>query len=919
MSTPEDDSRTTSADSGEAPPPPPSFPYQEPGAPPPPPWAVQPEGPPPPDWAAAPPPPAPAPPSATPTVEEHRPFSPPPVVAQPWESAAPPPPPKPAEPSGHKPFSPPPVVAQPWEVGAPGNDRPAAAVPLPGPAPAGPAGLPPSEPWLNKPAGRGGGRKRLLVIGGAVVALVAVGAGAAFVLTRPGDARPAPAAQQARLADELFGLGPQARFDTVEQAFNDVRGAGSTVVAAGTEYGGALSRPRFLVSGDGGVNWSLGTVTAQGGGEPAGSAPKILAGTAGAWLALSGSSEHMTTWTSENGKSWVEHTAAGDTFRKGDVVEQAARTANGYAAVGHSGGRPVVWRSADGVAWERADGNRLTLPVQEGSATELYRVVFGNGALVAAGTVTIVKKDKKNRKTRTVVDGFWRSTDNGRIWDQITVPQADGSAGLSRGLAFSGGRFFALRQAPKNGAGVVLQSQDGNTWTKASRLNNPTGTSFLRFSGSEQGLAVLASVGPRLALFHGTDGASWKRADLGEGRGRFISAVAPGANGAGVLAGALKGPDRNFYLGLAGGTGQIQEIDVAKIPDAVNPERSVRGLAADGGHVVATGSTSGDAAAWYSTDAAATWHRAGGNLGGPGRQILTDVAKGPAGWLAVGDDAGRPLVATTANGDSWQRMRDRTFTPGRGFSLRTAAVAHGPQGYVVVGSATAGKDQSAVVWRSPNGLEWKRLSDGDLKGVGGAWRWMSDVAAGPAGYLAVGAVADPAGRPGQQARPAVWTSADGGRWTAQKLPLPAGATHANLVRIAVKGSTAVAAGVAFTTGGSSAFAARSTDGGRTWTSAELPGQDRQGEQHGPAVNVLATSRGFALLGTSGPPAAHDVRLWTSADGAAWQVSAPRGPGLSGPGAQRVYGLAESGGALLGTGMTVSAAGESTTLWRLPTP
>ncbi|MGK5556783.1 hypothetical protein ACSNOI_34755, partial [Actinomadura kijaniata] len=819
-------------------------------------------------------------------------------------------------------------VQQPWEV------TPHAAQPAPGPAP----GLPGQEPWLNPKAKKakkdkkskapgtgGGGKLRMALIGvGAFVALGAVAGAAAFFLTGSDEPGGGDGDRQVRLADGIFGLGPQSRFDTIEQAFNDAASAGNTVVAVGTEYGGPRSRARFLTSADGGRTWALGKVTANGG-QPSGSAPKLVTGAAGAWLALGGSPERMLTWTSTDGRTWTEHAVAPGAFARGDVVEQAARTADGWVAVGHAsaGGKPspIVWRSNDGASWERLAGGKLNLPVQDGRPGLALHVVSGNGTLVMQGTV-VLTKESKGKKSNVTVDGFWRSTDGGRIWDQVTVPQADGSTGLARGLAFGGGRFLVLRQQPQGGHGVLVGSQDGGTWSGAGRISAPGGTRFERFTGGDRGVAALAAVGNGKLLFQGDGNGEWKRTELGDARGRFFSAVAPTGTGAGLVAGALKGPDRNFYLGLADGSGQVQEIDLTRIPDAVNPDRTVRGLAAaDGGRVLALGGTSGDAAVWYSTDGAASWHRAGGNaLSGPGRQVLLDAANGPAGWLAVGDDAGRALVATSRNGDNWQRVADRLFIASKGVSVRTAAVTAGKQGYIVVGSATKGQQQSAIVWSSPDGRRWARADSGDLRGVGGAWRWMADVASGPSGYLAVGAVADPTGEQGRQSRPAVWTSGDGGRWTVQKLPVPQGTTHGNLVRVAVRDTTVVALGAAFRADGSSvAFAVRSTDGGRNWTPVELPGQDPRGEVHGPALNIVATAKGFVAVGTSGKAADHDVRTWTSADGVSWQMSAPRGTGLTGDGTQQVLGLVESGGTVTGAGLTTSAAGDSATLWRFPVP
>ncbi|WP_026341618.1 hypothetical protein [Actinomadura atramentaria] len=879
------------------------------------------------------PPAPPAPPWAEQTITDapgHQPFSPPPQVRQPWEAA--PPPPRaplqrrpPAQEGAHQPFSPPPPVRQPWETGGPDA----------GPQVPQPAAPPPplrDEPWLrpdgSKPRRGPGGRKGIIV--GAAVALVAVGGAAAFFALNGGGDDDGGDAPASRLADDVFGTGPQASFDSVQQSFDDVRSDGGTAVAVGTEWGGVLPRARFLTSDDGGRSWRTGQVTAQGGGEPSGAAPVRVAGGSGAWLALSGATEHMVTWTSSNGHDWTEHPVAGPAFVKGDVVQEAARTSDGWVAVGYAapnGPRtPVVWRSPDGAAWERV----TALPAGSGGkATELWGVASGGGVVVARGSVTtvqtITKKAKKGKKKKTekrtvTGDGFWRSQDGGRTWTQVNVPQASGSTGFARGMAFSGGRFQVLRQGSGGGDGILLASQDGTTFSATGRITAPGGAWFNRFTANAQGLVAAAGQGSALLVFHSGNGTAWTTTNLGDARGRSLNAVAPAGTTGEVIVGSVKGADRNFYLATVDDARGPQEADIGRVEGAVNPYRFVGGLSAGNGRLVAVGGTSGDAAAWYSADGGVTWRRAGGDgLDGEGRQTLLDSAAGPGGWFAVGDDAGRPLLATSTDGMTWRRVTDPAFQTNPNLGLKAAAVTSGAHGWVAAGTSTwRGKD-SAVVWTSPDGRTWRQSSDGDLHESGNAWRRIADVTASPNGYVAVGTVADPAGQAGQQERPAVWTSADGGQWALQKLPLPAGSLSAVLTRVAVKDSTVVAVGTAARQGASVAFAVRSTDGGRTWSPVDLPGQDGQDDADPTALDVTTTSKGFAVTGTAGRAAAHDVRLWTSRDGATWTTASPTGPGLSGPGAQRVTGLIEQGGHLVATGVSAGSAGESTVLWLPPTP
>ena len=163
-------------------------------------------------------------------------------------------------------------------------------------------------------------------------------------------------------------------------------------------------------------------------------------------------------------------------------------------------------------------------------------------------------------------------------------------------------------------------------------------------------------------------------------------------------------------------------------------------------------------------------------------------------------------------------------------------------------------------------------------------------------------------------RPAAWTTADGRTWTQGDLPLLAGATGAVLQHVAADGRTVVAAGVAQTAAGQVPFAARSADGGRTWTESALPVPAGAAQ-----VSALTAANGsFTMTGTFGARSGEqDVVVWTSSDGTTWKAATPAGPGLASPGVQAITGLASSGRTLTGVGFTATPAGEQPTLWQTP--
>ena len=94
--------------------------------------------------------------------------------------------------------------------------------------------------------------------------------------------------------------------------------------------------------------------------------------------------------------------------------------------------------------------------------------------------------------------------------------------------------------------------------------------------------------------------------------------------------------------------------------------------------------------------------------------------------------------------------------------------------------------------------------------------------AGPSGFVAVGGLSDPAVKDAPQGRPAVWTSADGRKWTVKQLPQPSGSLEGWFDRVAVKDNLLVATGTATTSSGRTAFAFASSDGGTSWQEVRLP-------------------------------------------------------------------------------------------------
>ena len=371
--------------------------------------------------------------------------------------------------------------------------------------------------------------------------------------------------------------------------------------------------------------------------------------------------------------------------------------------------------------------------------------------------------------------------------------------------------------------------------------------------------------------------------------------------------------------GGSSGSGGVRNLSLAAIPGGVEPQLAVNAIAAQGSRQVAVGSANGFPAAWMSADGGRTWQRAEDDalLARPGIQQLTGITNGSAGWLAVGGVTAsapeHPVVIGSADGSVWSAADGEPVFTGSG--LFTEQAAAGRDGYVVVGWQLVTPTRTvAAAWWSAGLTGWQRAAGADSGGADGA----GDAVAGAGGssqMLAVTATMDGFLAVGSHgSRPAAWTTPDGRTWSQADLPLPAGATGAVLQHVAADGRTVVAAGMAQTAAGQVPFAARSADGGRTWTEAALPVPAGTAQ-----VSALVAADGsFTVTGMFGVrPGEQDVVVWTSPDGTTWKAATPAGAGLASPGIQEITGLTVSGRTLTGVGFTATPAGEQPTLWQPP--
>lgn len=407
-----------------------------------------------------------------------------------------------------------------------------------------------------------------------------------------------------------------------------------------------------------------------------------------------------------------------------------------------------------------------------------------------------------------------------------------------------------------------------------------------------------------------------------------------------IVVGANSGSGGSAPSGLSAGFPPARDAAA----DFTGTGVTVDAIAASGVTEMAAGMAAGVPALWRSVNGGSTWARAAGTtptaLRRAGKNQLTGVAHGAAGWLAVGGGttttaATSPATATTApvtsaappvvvgspSGKAWTATDGEAAFTGPG--LVTSAVAAGPAGYVIVGRQVSGGRTTAAAWYASGLTGWRRAAGaraGALDGSGA--RQMNAVTATANGFAAVGSAG---------ARPAAWLSANGHTWSAVALPLPGDAASATLRYVAANGNTVVAAGTATTPAGArEPFAAVSANGGASWSQTLLP------EPRGGAALVTAltaATSGFTAIGTYGPRGDKDVVLWLLPDNASaadqprsasragsaagWMLATPRGVGLAGAGTQAITALTGVGATLTGIGFTATAAGTNPTLWQSP--
>ncbi len=235
----------------------------------------------------------------------------------------------------------------------------------------------------------------------------------------------------------------------------------------------------------------------------------------------------------------------------------------------------------------------------------------------------------------------------------------------------------------------------------------------------------------------------------------------------------------------------------------------------------------------------------------------TSLAHGPGGYVAIGSNGnfmhyvGR--IWWSADGQDWLAIEDPLLD-----GLELVDVAATDTSFVAIGTRSADvNDPDLVILRSADGRSWK-----EVERIGGAWAMT--VAAGLAGYIVAAEVGEASD---------LLVSRDGSAWTRVRAgDIAPGDAY-------LSGLTATDSGwLAVGSSGGGALALRSADG-RAWTADDLPASTPgDGIARVSAYAALSGRWGDLVLGLDESPSciedddwcARWTAGWSNAGGAGWQ-------------------------------------------------
>jgi hypothetical protein len=282
-------------------------------------------------------------------------------------------------------------------------------------------------------------------------------------------------------------------------------------------------------------------------------------------------------WLSDaRGRAWQEAPLFGDAVE--GTMRGITATADGYVAVGDGPDGGAIWRSTDGIGWQRVAHD----PAFDSSS--IADVADGPAGLIAVGC----EGDVDCGTSRA-----WRSTDGGATWESLSTPPP----GLAQAIAATDSGYLVAGQSSANADPMVVSSADGQAWEPATGLpGGPAGLAAVGAYGDAlAGGSSAESGAARALLLRSADGSAWQSVGHRRFRNADITAIAGGDHGVFVLGSRSQRVDgrlRSRPLAL-------WSADLARFRTTPFPGQSLRAggevnaatFSADGSFVVAVGGT----------------------------------------------------------------------------------------------------------------------------------------------------------------------------------------------------------------------------------------------------------------------------------------------------------------------------------------
>jgi hypothetical protein len=277
-------------------------------------------------------------------------------------------------------------------------------------------------------------------------------------------------------------------------------GDGNTVVAVGSQDS---VTPSFRVSDDGGLTWTTAAVSSQAG-PITGHQATMVAGGPGGWVGLGPNA----IWTSANGRAWTLVSAHG-LAAPGVTITGLIKDSWGYLASGTSAASAtgMVWTSPNGLTWHQHTAAQFGLLDTHGervfamtdAATDWNVTLVGGSATLGGKTCAYI----------------WRSLDLGASWRTVVVPQTHGASWSFAGLAGSAGHFIAVRPGVTSGGvpeAVVYTSADAINWHFATTI---TGVTPRQVTGGASRFVITGHdrQGQEIAYTSTDNGTTWTSSD----------------------------------------------------------------------------------------------------------------------------------------------------------------------------------------------------------------------------------------------------------------------------------------------------------------------------------------------------------------------------------------------------------------------